>query len=68
MNEFNRFEIGDVTLFYQKENSPWGFELEIDNIFDVNFKNENSFNQFFVRDINTFIQPRTILFKLSYKL
>ncbi len=64
----NRFDVGNLSLYYNKEDSPWGFEMDIDNIFDVQYKNENSFNQFLVSDTNIFIQPRTILFKLSYKL
>lgn len=64
----NNFEIGNASLFYNKEDSPWGFEIDVDNIFNVNFKNENSFDQFIIRDQRTFIQPRTALFKISYKL
>lgn len=63
----NQFDIGNLSLYYNKEDSPWGFEIDLDNIFDVRFKNENTFNQFQVSDTNIFIQPRTILFKLSYK-
>ncbi|WP_233357623.1 TonB-dependent receptor [Haloflavibacter putidus] len=64
----NRFDVGNLSLYYNKEDSAWGFEIDVDNIFDVRYKNENSFNQFLVSDTNIFIQPRTILFKLSYKL
>ncbi|RLD60549.1 MAG: hypothetical protein DRI95_15355 [Bacteroidetes bacterium] len=67
-NEFNTFQIGNASLFYNKEDSPWGFEIEINNAFDVSFRNENSFNQFIINDSKTFIQPRTIVFKISYKL
>jgi len=66
-NQINKFNIANLSLYYNKEDSPWGFEIDVDNIFDVRFKNENTFNQFFVIDRNIFIQPRTILFILSYK-
>jgi hypothetical protein len=66
--QVNRFDVGNFSLFYNKEDSPWGFEIDVDNLFDVRYKNENSFNQFLVTDRNIFIQPRTLLFKLSYKL
>jgi hypothetical protein len=67
-NTENTFQLGNFSLFYIKNNNPWGFELEIGNIFDVKFKNENSYNQFIVSDTKTFIQPRTFLFKLLYKI
>lgn len=67
-NQINQFNIGNFSLYYNKEESPWGFEIDVDNIFDVRYTNENFFNQFLVEDTNIFIQPRTILFKLSYKL
>jgi hypothetical protein len=67
-NATNNFEIGNASLYYNKEDSPWGFEVDVDNIFDVSFKNNNSFNQFIVNDTRIFIQPRTLLFKVSYKL
>jgi len=67
-NTLNTFEIGNTSLYYNKEDSPWGFEVDVNNLFDVNFKNENSFNQFIINDTRIFIQPRTILFKISYKL
>ncbi len=67
-NATNTFEIGNASLYYNKEDSPWGFEVDVDNLFDVSFKNNNSFNQFIVNDTRIFIQPRTVLFKVSYKL
>ena len=66
--EINRFQIGNASLYYNKEDSPWGFELDVNNIFDVRFKNTNSFDQFIISDRRIFIQPRTALLKISYKL
>lgn len=67
-NELNRFQLGNTSLFYNKEDSPWGFEIDVNNIFNVRYKNANSFSQFIVTDQRIFIQPRTALFKISYKL
>jgi len=64
----NTFEIANASLFYQKEDSPWGFEVEANNIFDVGFKQQNSFNSFLISDRKTFVMPRMIMFKVSYKL
>lgn len=62
------FDIANASLFYQKEDSPWGFEVSANNIFDIGFKQRNSFSSILVSDEKTFILPRIIMFKLSYKL
>lgn len=67
-NTVNDFQVANTSLFYNKEDSPWGFEFAVDNIFNIQFKNESSFNEFIVTDIQTFLQPRTAVFKVSYKL
>ncbi|QRM90969.1 carboxypeptidase regulatory-like domain-containing protein [Lacinutrix sp. WUR7] len=64
----NRFENANASLFYQKEDSPWGFEVSASNIFDTKFKQQNSFSNFLISDSKTYILPRIILFKLIYKL
>lgn len=64
----NTFDVANASLFYQKEDSPWGFEVSATNIFDVRFRQQNSFNAFVVSDSRTFILPRIVMFKLSYKL
>ncbi len=66
--QINRFQIGNASLFYGKEDSLWGFEISVRNLFDIRYKNENSFDGFLVVDRNLYIQPRTILFKINYKL
>lgn len=64
----NRFEIGNFSLYYNEEDSPWGFEVAVNNTFDVRYRKNNSFSQFIVTDQRIFIQPRTALLKISYKL
>jgi hypothetical protein len=64
----NTFDTANASLFYQKEDSPWGFEVNATNLFDIRFKQQNSFNAFLISDSKTFILPRMIMFKLSYKL
>lgn len=68
INSTNTFDIANASLFYQKEDSPWGFEVSGTNLFDVNFKQQNSFSNFLISDSKTFIIPRIIMFKLIYKL
>jgi hypothetical protein len=64
----NTFDTANASLFYQKEDSPWGFEINATNLFDVRFRQSNSFNAFVISDNQTFILPRIVMFILSYKL
>ncbi len=66
-NSLSTFQIGNTSLYYNKEDSSWGFEIEAKNVFDIKYKSQNSFNEYIVTDTQIFIHPRTILFKLSYK-
>ena len=64
----NTFNIGNTSLFYQQEDSPWGFEFSVSNIFDVRFKRRNTFSTLLVSDEQTFILPRIFMAKVIYKL
>lgn len=64
----NTFDTANASLFYQKEDSPWGFEVTAANIFDVRFKQQNAFNSFLISDSKTFVLPRIVMFKVVYKL
>lgn len=68
LNTKNTFDNANVSLFYQKEDNPWGFEINVTNIFNSTFKQQNSFNSFLISDSKTFILPRIIMFKIAYKL
>ncbi|WP_223266342.1 carboxypeptidase-like regulatory domain-containing protein [Gelidibacter gilvus] len=67
-NTKNTFDTANASLFYQLEDSPWGFEINATNLFDMRFKQQNSFNSFLISDSKTFIMPRIIMFKVAYKL
>ncbi len=62
------FDVANASLFYQREDSPLGFEFSANNIFDVRFKQRNSFSGILVSDERTFILPKIIMFKILYKL
>jgi hypothetical protein len=64
----NIFDIANTSLFYQKEDSEWGFEVEVSNVFDTKFKQQSSFSDFLITDQRTFILPRMVMLKVSYKL
>ncbi len=66
--DMNRFQLGNMSLYYNKEDRPWGFEIDVNNVFNTRFKRSNSFSQFIIADQRIYIQPRTILFKVSYNL
>ncbi len=62
------FNVGNAELRYHRENSAWTFELSATNYLNVDSKNRNTFNDFTVIENTTFILPRIILAKISYKL
>ena len=62
------FETANVSLRYQKKNSPFGFEFSVKNLFDVEAKNDYSFSDFFISEYSTYVMPRVFLFSVDYKL
>ncbi|WP_257984591.1 hypothetical protein [Psychroflexus sp. MES1-P1E] len=66
--DLNRFELAEASLFYGKEDSAWGFEVNATNLFDIGFKRQNSVNEFMVSDRRIFVQPRIVMSKVIYKL
>lgn len=68
MNIQNTFDTANVSLFYQVEDSPWGFEVNATNMFNNEFRQQNSFSDFLISDSKTFILPRIVMFKIAYKL
>ena len=64
----SNFDVANASLFYQKEDSPWTFEIRATNIFDIAFKQRNSLSSVLVSDEKTFILPRMCVFKVSYTL
>lgn len=67
-NQSDYFDIANVSLRYQKKNSPLGFEISATNLFDNEAKNSYSFSDFMVSRQTTFILPRIVMFSMSYKL
>lgn len=67
-NESQVFDIANASLFYQKEDSPWSFEISGSNLFDNRFRRSSSFTNFIISDQTTLLLPRIVLFKVGYKL
>lgn len=64
----NNYNQAKLSLFYQKENCAWGYELAINNLFNQKYKQNNSFSNYLISEEFTTVMPRVIMFKLSYKL
>lgn len=64
----NRFNTANASLLYQQEDSPWAFEVMVTNVFDVRYQQDNSFSDYLISDTKTYIMPRVLLFKVTYKL
>uniref|UniRef100_UPI00404B9C50 TonB-dependent receptor n=1 Tax=Flavobacterium sp. TaxID=239 RepID=UPI00404B9C50 len=67
-NQNTFFDIGTGLVAYQKKDSPFGFEVSVYNVFDTQFKNENSFSDYLITEETTFILPRIIMATVRYKL
>jgi hypothetical protein len=67
-NQSNFYDIASVSLRYQKKNSPYGFELFANNLFDNRIKNDFSFSDYMISETRTYVLPRVFMISLSYKL
>lgn len=67
-NSSNKNDFLNATLNYQKDNSLWGFEISVNNLLDTTFKVNSSFSDFLISENRTFVLPRIIMLKVSYKL
>jgi len=64
----NKYELANASLYYKKEDSAWSFEIKAKNLFDVNFKNRNSFSSYIISDTKTYILPKIVMFTVGYNL
>ena len=67
-NQSNFYDIANASLRYQKKNSPFGFELTANNLFDNKLKNDYSFSDYLITERTTYVLPRVLFFLVSYKL
>ena len=68
LNQRDIYEIANASLYYNRENSPWSFEVKAQNLFDTRFKSSNSFSSYIISDTRTYILPRIFLFSIGYEL
>ncbi|MCQ0110353.1 carboxypeptidase-like regulatory domain-containing protein [Zhouia amylolytica] len=68
LNQRNNYEIANASLYYRKDTSAWSFKVEANNLFNVRFKNQNSFSSYVISDTKTYILPRIVMFSIGYNL
>ena len=68
LNQNNTYQLSNSSLQYRKEDSAWSFKFNAQNIFDVQFKNSNSFSSYIISDSKTYIMPRVLMFSIGYNL
>jgi hypothetical protein len=64
----NYYDIANTSLRYQKKNSPFAFDLSVNNLFNNKVKNDYSFSDYLISERTTYVLPRVFLFSISYKL
>lgn len=67
-NQNSRYEIANVSLYFQKKSSAWGFELSANNFLNNTIKITNSFSDYMVSERAIYILPRILLLSVNYKL
>jgi len=68
LTQKDTYELLNTSLFYQKEDSAWGFEIKANNLLGIKYKRSNSINEFLISDVKTYVLPRVVLLTVSYKL
>ncbi|MCH3881565.1 MULTISPECIES: TonB-dependent receptor [Tenacibaculum] len=64
-NSFNEI---NSSIFYQKEDSSWGFEIKAKNLLNNTNKINSNLSNVLFNETKTFVFPRTIMFKVIYKI
>ncbi|WP_282071819.1 carboxypeptidase-like regulatory domain-containing protein [Polaribacter atrinae] len=68
LGQKNVYEIANTTLSYKKEDAAWSYKISVQNMFNTQFKQSNSFSDYLISDSKTFILPRIIMFSIGYNL
>ncbi len=69
-NQENRtdYQTAGFTFSYQKENSPWGFELTGNNLFSTPFIEQINYGPYIITRQKTFQQTFVLMLRLHYKI
>lgn len=67
-NTSSFFDLLNTTIFYNKEDSPWSFEIDGYNLTNNRSRLFSYFSSTLINEKQIFVFPRTILFSVIYKL
>jgi len=67
-NQKNTYQIANATLSYKNEDSAWSFKIDAQNLFNIKYKQQNSFSSYIISDSKTYILPRIMMFSIAYNL
>ncbi len=67
-NQKNTYQLANATLSYKNEDSAWSFKIDAQNLFNIKYKQQNSFSSYIISDSKTYILPRIIMFSIGYNL
>jgi len=62
------YNIANFSLIYQKKNSPWGLELQGQNLFNNRVIKTYQSSEYIISDTDILVQQRIVMLKLRYKL
>ena len=63
-----QYQLANMSLFYKKEDRPWSFNIQIQNVFDMKYKKRHSFSAYIVSETSIFVLPRMFVLSISYQL
>ncbi|OYQ33204.1 hypothetical protein CHU92_13150 [Flavobacterium cyanobacteriorum] len=66
--QHNVFQTGNISMAYQKKNSPWGFDIRVNNFLNNKEKTTSSFSDFTISRQTVHLLPRIILCGVRYTL
>ncbi len=64
----NQYSFVNATLYFQQGESPWEFSIQGTNLADVEFTNNDSFNDQFNTTNQYFVLPRILMLAVKYDL
>lgn len=67
-HQSNFYDIVNVSLRYQRKNSPLRFEILANNLLDNKIKNNYTISDYMINQTYTYVLPRVLMLSLSYKL
>jgi hypothetical protein len=64
----NRYSFLNASLFYREQDSKWEYQIQATNILNVDFINNDSFNENFNSTSSYMVLPRIVMFIITYNL